>query len=88
MSTFKDDHLTNLKDNAVITFCHPGLSAEVARKLLIEPLSAKIQKENLQLADDDDDEYVAQESVSTSIANTLERYLPSSTWREFVSNAE
>jgi sacsin len=72
-----------------INFTHPNIPYAIALKLRIEPLSERVKKGELDLADEDDeDEFDQHEQVATGIADTLERYPVEATFKEYLANAD
>jgi sacsin len=71
-----------------VHFTHPSVSSELIRGLHIESPVQQATRLEIELHDDDDDEYVPQEKLTTIIADTLSRYPVESTFGEFLANAE
>lgn len=71
-----------------VHFTHPSVSSEIIRGLHIESPVQRATRLEIELYDDDDDEYVPQERLTTIIADTLSRYPVESTFGEFLANAE
>jgi sacsin len=72
-----------------INFTHPNIPYAISLKLRIEPLSERVKKGELDLADEDDeDEFDQHEQVATGIADTLERYPVEATFKEYLANAD
>ena len=69
-------------------FIHPDISYGIAAKLRIEPLSERIKKRQLGLADIHDDEFDQHEEVAEGINDTLERYPVEATFKEYLANAD
>jgi sacsin len=67
---------------------HPDIPKTVIDALRIEPLSARVKKGELGIADADDDEFDQHEDVATAISDTLTRYTVESTFKEFLANAD
>lgn len=67
---------------------HPDIPKSVIEALKIEPLSARVKKGELGIADADDDEFDQHEDVATAISDTLTRYTIESTFKEFLANAD
>jgi sacsin len=65
---------------------HPDIPNDVIKALQIEPLSQRVKKGELGIADDD--EFDQHEDVATGIADTLDRYSIESTFKEFLANAD
>jgi sacsin len=85
--TFDDFGLYTVID--AFSSTHPGIPRSIALKLGIEPLSERVKKGGLGLADvDDDDEFDQREEVATGIADTLERYPVETTFKEYLANAD
>lgn len=71
-----------------VRFTHPSLSSELVRGLHIESPAQRATRLHIEVHDDEDDEYVPQERLTTIIADTLKRYPVESTFGEFLANAE
>lgn len=71
-----------------VHFTHPSVSSEIIRGLHIESPVQRATRLEIELYDDDDDEYVPQERLTTIIADTLSRYPVESTFSKFLANAE
>ena len=69
-------------------FTHPDIPYSIVAKLRIEPLSERIKKGQLGLADIDDDEFDQHEEVADGINDTLERYPVEATFKEYLANAD
>lgn len=76
-----------LKPKETANLTHPEIPLGTIRKLGIGMLSEKLIKGMLEI-EDEDDEFEQQESVTTRIADTLERYTVESTFREYLANAD
>jgi hypothetical protein len=61
-------------------FTHPDIPYSIITKLRIKPLSERIKKGQLGLADIDNDEFDQHEEVADGINNILERYLVKATF--------
>jgi sacsin len=82
---FNDLGVLKPKETANLT--HPEIPLGTIRKLGIGMLSEKLIKGMLEI-EDQEDEFEQQESVTTRIADTLERYTVESTFREYLANAD
>ena len=71
-----------------VRFTHPNLSSELVRGLQIESPAQRATRLHIEIHDDEDDEYVPQEQLTTIIADTLRRYPVESTFGELLANAE
>ncbi|KAI9649844.1 hypothetical protein NHQ30_002426 [Ciborinia camelliae] len=73
-----------------VRFTNSRISKQTAKKLSIEPISERLKKGELELADGDDDEEDFQqcEAITTSISTTLDRYPIESTFKEYLANAD
>jgi len=71
-----------------VYFTHPSMSSELISGLHIESPVQRATRLEIELHDDDDDEYVPQERLTTIITDTLARYPVESTFGEFLANAE
>lgn len=68
---------------------HPDIPLDLVFKLGIEPLSERVSKGKLGIADEDeDDEFDQREEVTTGIADTLGRYPIDTTFKEYLANAD
>lgn len=84
---FNDDASLSVVDEVFYT--DPRISRDLADKLGIEPLSERVRKGHLQIADiDDEDEFIQEEKAATNISDDLERYTVSATFREYLANAD
>jgi sacsin len=84
--TFHDRPLSTITGTFHST--HPDIPTSVIKNLQIEPLSDRIRKGELGIADADDDEFDQQEDVPTRISDTLTYYSVESTFKEFLANAD
>ncbi|ESZ90668.1 hypothetical protein SBOR_8948 [Sclerotinia borealis F-4128] len=86
------DDAALLSDRIVnkVRFTNSRISKQTADMLRIEPISERMKKGVLQLADDDDDEedFHQCEAITTSISTTLDRYPIESTFKEYLANAD
>ncbi|QSZ28753.1 hypothetical protein DSL72_003258 [Monilinia vaccinii-corymbosi] len=86
------DDAALLSDRIVnkVRFTNSRISKQTAEKLSIEPISERLKKGELELADDDDDDEDFQqcEAITTSISTTLDRYPIESTFKEYLANAD
>jgi sacsin len=72
-----------------VNLTHPDIPQKTITKLGIESLSERLMKGMLEIADiDDEDEFDQRERVTTRITNTLDRYPLSTTFREYLANAD
>lgn len=69
-------------------FTHTRISTDLAIRLNIEDLSTYAIRRGIDFEDDDDDEYVPREKLTTIIFDTLSRYPIGSTFNEFLANAD
>ncbi|KAL9044382.1 MAG: hypothetical protein Q9214_002477 [Letrouitia sp. 1 TL-2023] len=69
-------------------FTHARISTDLAIRLNIEDLSTYAIRLGVDFEDDDDDEYVPREKLTTIIFDTLSRYPIRSTFNEFLANAD
>ncbi|KAI9838391.1 MAG: hypothetical protein M1819_005660 [Sarea resinae] len=69
-------------------FVHSAIPASLAKDLQIDGIREACIRGQLALHDDDGDEYIQQESITTVISNTLERYPIQTTFSEYLANAE
>lgn len=68
---------------------HPDVPQTTVKLLGIESLRERLVKGLLEIEDvDDEDEFDQQESVTTRIADTLERYPVETSFREYLANAD
>lgn len=68
---------------------HPDVPLSTVKRLGIESLRERLVKGMLEIEDvDDEDEFDQRESVTTRIADTLERYPVETTFREYLANAD
>lgn len=72
----------------ILHFVNTALSTELIERLGIESVSDRIIRDQIEIDDDDDDEYVPSERLTTIIEDTLGRYPILSTFSEFLANAE
>ena len=84
--TYNDLRLSTI--TGTFNSTHPDLPKIVISVFQIEPLSARVKKGELGIADDDDDEFDQHEDVATAISDTLTRYTVESTFKEFLANAD
>ena len=73
---------------AEIQYTHPALSAELVKRLGIESLRERAVRLQVAIEDEDEDEYVPREELTTIILDTLTRYPITATFSEFLANAE
>jgi sacsin len=75
--------------SATLPLIHPGVPREAVERLGIQPFSEKILMGEIGLDDqEDEDEFLQREEVTTGIADTLERYPITATFNEYLANAE
>lgn len=79
--------LGHLKPKETANMTHADIPSKIVQKLGISSLSEKLIKGMLDI-EDEDEEFDQQEKVTTRIADTLERYLVGSTFREYLANAD
>lgn len=73
---------------AQLDFVHPAVSADLVDRLGIESARSRIIRLQIEIDNQDDEEYVPSERLTTIIEDTLRRYPILSTFSEFLSNAE
>lgn len=73
---------------AELHYTHPALSAELVKRLGIESLRERAVRLQVAIEDEDEDEYVPREELTTIIRDTLTRYPITATFSEFLANAE
>lgn len=69
-------------------FTHPALSEALIEKLGIESCFERANRLQIDWEDQDEDEFVPRETLSTTINDTLNRYPVESTFNEFLANAD
>lgn len=74
--------------NAPFNFTHPEISASLVRRLGIQDSLAKAIELNIDFDSEDEDDYTPKESLETKISDTLERYPITTTFNEFLANAD
>jgi sacsin len=84
--TFHDLGLSTI--TGAFNLTHPDIPKTVIDVLQVEPLSVRVKKGELGIADADDDEFDQHEDVATAISDTLTRYTVESTFKEFLANAD
>lgn len=67
---------------------HPAVSRAVITKLGIEGYIERATRLEIDLEDEDGDEYIPRESLTTVITDTLDRYRIDSTFNEYLANAD
>jgi len=72
---------------ATTNFTHQDIPYSIVAKLRIEPLSERVKRGQLGLADVDD-EFDQHEEVADGINDTLERYPVEATFKEYLANAD
>ena len=73
---------------ADIRYTHPDISPGLITRLGIESVRERTTRLQIAIEDEDEDEYVPREELSTIIADTLRRYDIMATFGEFLANAE
>jgi sacsin len=87
-ATYDDLGPLSLVQGAV-NYAHSDIPHGTISKLCIEPLSERVKKGQLGLADvNDEDEFDQREEVATGIADTLDRYPVEATFKEYLANAD
>ena len=81
------DLSVTVKD-AEMRFTHPDISTGLIGRLGIESVRERTTRLQIAIEDEDEDEYVPREELSTIIADTLRRYPIMATFSEFLANAE
>ena len=81
------DPSVTVKD-ADIRYTHPIISPGLITQLGIESVRERTTRLQIAIEDEDDDEYVPREELSTIISDTLLRYPIMATFSEFLANAE
>ena len=71
-----------------LNFVHPEISPGLVNRLGIESVAERISRLQIEIDDEDDDEYAPCERLTTVIEDNLGRYLIQSTFSEFLANAE
>lgn len=69
-------------------FTHAEVSADLARRLRIENAQARAIRLELDIDSEEDDEFTPKESLTTSIKTTLSRYPITTTFNEYLANAD
>jgi sacsin len=83
------DDLGPLKPKQKFNIAHPDIPFTTIKKLGIESLRERLIKGMLEIEDvDDEDEFDQRESVTSRIADTLDRYPVETTFREYLANAD
>ncbi|KAL8825253.1 MAG: hypothetical protein Q9191_004522 [Dirinaria sp. TL-2023a] len=77
-----------LVSSANLRFVHPAISSQLAEKLGIETVQERAARLEIEIDDEDEDEYIPRERLTTIICDTLRRYHIQSTFSEFLANAE
>lgn len=75
-------------DIASFNFTHPEISNDLARRLDVENSLKRAIRLKIDFDSEDEDDYTPKEKLKTVISDTLERYPISSTFNEFLSNAD
>ena len=78
----------SVSDRLGFKFTHPEVSADLAHRLGIENSWARAIRLEVDLWNDDQDDFTPSESYETSISDTLERYPVTATFNEFLTNAD
>ncbi|KAL8786962.1 MAG: hypothetical protein Q9195_007974 [Heterodermia aff. obscurata] len=81
------DPSVTIKD-VEIRYTHPDISSGLISRLGIESVGERATRLQIAIEDEDDDEYVPREELSTIISDTLRRYPIMATFSEFLANAE
>ena len=81
------DPSVTVKD-ADIRYTHPDISTGLITRLGIESVRERTTRLQIAIEDEDEDEYVPREELSTIIADTLRRYDIMATFSEFLANAD
>ncbi|KAL8717029.1 MAG: hypothetical protein Q9225_005692 [Loekoesia sp. 1 TL-2023] len=68
-------------------FVHPRISPDLVQRLDLEKSVSRAIRLDIEFEDEDEDEYVPREKLSTTISDTLGRYPIDSTFGEFLANA-
>ena len=74
--------------DAEIRYTHPDISTGLITRLGIESVRERATRLQIAIEDEDEDEYVPREELSTIISDTLRRYPIMATFSEFLANAE
>ena len=74
--------------DADIRYTHPDISISLITRLGIESVRERTTRLQIAIEDEDEDEYVPREELSTIISDTLRRYPIMATFSEFLANAE
>lgn len=74
--------------NSKLNFVHPALPVTLVTTLGIESVEDRVIRDQIEIDDEDDDEYIPSERLTTIIEDTLGRYPITSTFSEFLANAE
>lgn len=74
--------------DAPFNFTHPEISASLIHRLKIQDSLAKAIELNIDIDSEDEDDYTPKEKLQTKISDTLERYPISTTFNEFLANAD
>ena len=69
-------------------FTHPTISMDLLCRLHVETAYERATRLNLEIEDEDDDEYAPREKLSNIICDTLGRYPVDTTFNEFLANAD
>ncbi|KAL8828013.1 MAG: hypothetical protein Q9170_006784 [Blastenia crenularia] len=72
---------------ASFNFVHPRISPDLVERLDIEKSISRAIRLDIEFEDEEEDEYVPREKLSTTISDTLGRYHIDSTFGEFLANA-
>ncbi len=82
---YGDRHLTGTGD---FNFVNPALSGSLIKQLGVENSFARATRLKIDFEDEDEDEYIQEEKLTTVISDTLERYPIESTFNEYLANAD
>jgi len=82
---YGDRHVTGTGD---FNFVNPALSGSLIKQLGVENSFARATRLKIDFEDEDEDEYIQEEKLTTVISDTLERYPIESTFNEYLANAD
>ena len=80
--------VVNTGKMAQFNLTHATISMDLLRRLRIETAYERATRLNLEIEDDDDDEYAPREKLTNIISDTLGRYPIETTFNEFLANAD
>ena len=72
---------------ADFNFTHPTLSMDLLDRLHVETCYERASRLDMDIEDEDDDEYAPREKLTNIISDTLDRYPVDTTFNEFLANA-